>query len=173
MPEFDDGIEDEDMPVDPFSEGEVDDILKPETDPTTIAFLDQSEAEFAAERERFKEFYGFDHNCTCSKDYTDGKIGMVTECFMGLTSDALARCAEATQENRVLGGMVEHLLRINNDLVRMMHEGGMDKELEEYFTESDAVDVVEAEDLDAVPETEAENAPADEQLSFDDEEPEA
>lgn len=116
-------------------------------DPSTVAFLDQQEAEFAEDRERFNEIYGFDHDCHCSQDYTDGKLGEVTQCFLTLTSQALHRCAEATYENRVLTGLVEELLKVNEDLMTMMKDAGMTAELEKYVKETYELDDQQMADL--------------------------
>src|SRR3970040_68123 len=121
---------------------------KPEADAGTVAFLDQETAAFQESKEEFAAFYGFDHDCTCDTDYTDGKVGLVTQCFMRLTSQALSRAAQATQELRVLGGMVEHLLRVNNDLIQKMIELGHEKELQEYFDMDDDADAPVEQDLE-------------------------
>lgn len=107
-----------------------------EVDAGTVAFLDQQEAEFAENREKWVRLYGFDHDCHCSQDYTDGSLGTVTKCFMQLTSQALARCAEATHEIKVYRAMLDELLAMNNDLVKMMDDLGHEKELQEYFGET-------------------------------------
>jgi hypothetical protein len=104
-----------------------------QADPGTIAFLDQQEAEFASNREKWLEMYGFDHECRCSQDYTEGKVGQVTQCFMRLMSQALARCVEATHEIRVYTTMMDELLAMNNDLVKMMEDLGHEKELQDYL----------------------------------------
>lgn len=115
---------------------ELEAVEKALTDPRTIAFLDQQEAEFEAGRENWAKLYGFDHDCTCSRDYTNGKVGTVTRCFMKLTSQALARCAEATHEIRVFRAMLDEMLAVNNDLVKLMEDLGHEKELQEYFGET-------------------------------------
>ena len=115
------------------------------SDPSTVAFLDQQEAEFAGNRERWVALYGFDHDCHCSTDYTEGAIGTVTKCFMQLTSQALARCAEATHEIKVYSSMLTEMLAVNNDLVKLMENLGHEKELQDYFGEQ-----LEIEDEDAI-----------------------
>lgn len=130
------------MPLDEsdfFNEPEDDefaDAYPEETDAGTVAFLDQQEAEFAENREKWVKLYGFDHDCHCSQDYTDGEVGTVTRCFMQLTSQALARAAEATHEIKVYRAMLDELLAMNNDLVKMMDDLGHEKELQEYFGET-------------------------------------
>lgn len=149
MPEeFVDPDEFESLPDDPFTNEEVEDLLKPEVDPAVVAHLDQEEASWEAEREEFRRMYGFDHECTCSQDYSSGNTGTVTQCFMKLTSQAMASSAEKTHELRLLTAILEQMLKINNDLVGLMENLGHEKELREYFaTESD-------EEIDAVPESE-------------------
>jgi len=120
MPEFDENDE-----RDFEDSGELDWVSpEPEddTDAGTVAFLDQQEAEFADNRERWVKLYGFDHDCRCSLDYTEGKVGQVTQCFMKLTSQALGRCAEATHEIKVYSAMLTEMLAVNNDLVKMMED---------------------------------------------------
>lgn len=118
-----------------------------EVDPGTVAFLDQQEAEFAQDREQFQAIYGFDHDCHCSQDYTDGKLAEVTQCFLTLTSQALNRAAEATYENRVLSGLVEELFKVNNDLMYLMKENGLGSELEKYVKETYELDDQQVSDL--------------------------
>jgi len=115
---------------------ELESLEKALADPGTIAFLDQQEAEFDSGRAKWAALHGFDHECHCSQDYTDGAIGSVTRCFMQLTSQALARCVEATHEIRVFSSMVDELLTMQNDLVKMMENFGHEKELQEYFGET-------------------------------------
>ena len=42
--------------------------------------------------EEFEEMYGFPHDCVCASDWETGNCGVVSECFMRLSDDALARC---------------------------------------------------------------------------------
>lgn len=137
MPEFDEN-DPRDFEAGDTGDGELDWVSPdPEdSDAGTVAFLDQQEAEFAAGRERWNKLYGFDHDCHCSQDYTDGKLGQVTQCFMQLTSQALGRCAEATHEIKVFSAMLSEMLAVNNDLVKMMEDLGHEKELQEYFGEA-------------------------------------
>lgn len=146
--------EPEDMPVDPFDEDEVQDIITPEPDPGTIAFLDQEEATFQAEREMFARMYGFDHDCRCSQDYTEGNLETVTKCFLTLTAQAMARSAQATAEIQYLHALLERMIGMNNDLVEMMEEQGHEKELEEYFNRPYDEEDQEVVDLEAVEDVE-------------------
>lgn len=100
-----------------------------------VAFLDQEEAAWDANREQFLNFYGFDHQCRCSEDYTEGNLKNVTECFMTLTAQALQRSAEATHELRLMGALLDQLLKLNQDLVKMMEDAGLHDELEKYYNE--------------------------------------
>jgi len=143
----------EEMPVDPFDEDEIEELLKPDSDPGVTAFLDQQEAEFAQEREAFRRIYGFDHDCHCSQDYTDGNTETVTKCFLTMTAQAMARSAQATQEIHYLTTMLERVVGVTNDLVGMMEEAGMEKELQSYFTgDDDPEEDGEVLDLEAVEE---------------------
>ena len=89
-PFFDDDEEDEDEPF--------------EADPSVVAAMDQEGAEFEAQRAQFTDMYGFDHNCHCAKDYSDGALAQVTECYLELTDDALETCARLNWENQTLQG---------------------------------------------------------------------
>ena len=111
----------------------------PEADPATIAFLDQEEQAFADDREQFKRVYGFDHECTCAKDYSTGKVGQVTECFLGLASDALDGCATLNYENKVLKAMLQSMVDINQGLIEKMQEAGLGDELQEYMNSPDSL----------------------------------
>lgn len=42
--------------------------------------------------EEFEELYGFPHECHCAADWENGDCGIVSECYMGLSDDALAQC---------------------------------------------------------------------------------
>ncbi len=42
--------------------------------------------------EEFQEMYGFPHDCHCAQDWETGACGVVSECFMQLSDDALERC---------------------------------------------------------------------------------
>ena len=42
--------------------------------------------------EEFQEMYGFPHDCHCAEDWAEGNCGVVSECFMQLSDDALERC---------------------------------------------------------------------------------
>lgn len=141
----------EDMPIDPFDQDEVDSILNPEPDPATTAFLDQEEAAFAQERAMFKRIYGFDHDCRCSQDYTEGNTETVTKCFLTLTGQAMAYSAQATHELRYLTALLDRLVNLNNDLIGLMEDLGHEKELEEYFTRESEPEEGPDDDLDAMP----------------------
>ena len=64
-----------------------------ELDPGTVSNLDQKETDFNNHRDDFVEQYGFDHECRCGQDYTEGNTTEVTACFVQLAFDALAACA--------------------------------------------------------------------------------
>lgn len=88
-----------------------------EPDPATVAFLDQESAAFAEIADEFEATYGFRHDCHCDKDYSEGKVGEVTECYAGMIVDALATCAKFNHENRQLRAMVKQLIDMNNNLM--------------------------------------------------------
>lgn len=144
-----------------------DEETMPETDPATVAFLDQAEAQFATEREEFNALYGFDHDCRCSQDYTDGRMAEVTQCFLKLTSDALARCFNATYELRVYHELTQELAEITNGLMKLLVDLGHKGELEEFLRETqdlDEQDVSELEDqltIDLDDPSDAEETPDD------------
>lgn len=115
----------------PEPEEEID--LGGEIDPAVVAFLDQEEAAFKQEREQFNRMYGFDHDCHCAADYSSGKVVTVTECFMELSSDALDRAAEATYEARALAAMLQEMLELNKEMVKMIENLGGKDDLEAYF----------------------------------------
>lgn len=136
--------EDSEEPEDVSAEG------MDEPDPALVARLDQEEAAFAAEREKWLKVYGFDHDCTCGQDYASGKTTEVTYCFMRLTNQALRRSAEATQEVNALSNMLGRLVTMNNDLISMMEELGHTEELQKYFSDDEPLqEEVETTDLDA------------------------
>lgn len=124
---------------------EPEDEEKPEPDPATVAFLDQEEQAWADDREQFKRVYGFDHACTCAQDYSSGKLGQVTECFLGLASDALDACAGLNYENKVLKAMLKEMIDINNGLINKMQEAGLGDEVQEFMNEETAL---QAESID-------------------------
>lgn len=42
--------------------------------------------------EEFEELYGFPHDCRCVQDWEEGNCGVVSNCFMQLSDDALDQC---------------------------------------------------------------------------------
>lgn len=42
----------------------------------------------------FEDTYGFPHDCHCSSDWEEGKVQLCSECYMGMTEDALRTCHE-------------------------------------------------------------------------------
>lgn len=118
-----------------------------EPDPAHIAFLDQQSAAFEAEREDFNKIYGFDHKCTCDTDYTSNKVGMVTECFLRLSADALNRCAYLTSLNGALNEALDHALGMTNDLIEILRANGLEDKVDEYFTSVTDLDDSEEEDV--------------------------
>lgn len=81
-------------------------------DLATVAFLDQEAAAFAEVADEFELLYGFRHDCRCDQDYTEGKIGEVTECYAGMIIDALATCARLNYENKQLKALTSQLIEI-------------------------------------------------------------
>lgn len=63
-----------------------------ETDPAIVFQLDQQTAEFNNRKDEFLARFGFEHDCHCDTDYTEGKVTTVTECFVQLAYDALNAC---------------------------------------------------------------------------------
>lgn len=101
----------------PEEDDEQEDVEAFEPDPATIAFLDQESAAFAEVADEFEAMYGFRHDCHCDKDYAEGKVGEVTECYAGMIVEALATCAQLNYENKHLKGMVQSLMEMNNNLM--------------------------------------------------------
>jgi hypothetical protein len=67
--------------------------------------LDQETESFNQTADAFEAQYGFRHNCKCAQDYTDGNVGEVTECFMGLVDDALRACEQMKTELETYRGL--------------------------------------------------------------------
>ena len=107
-----------------------------ESDPATVAFLDQAGAEFEAQREQFAAMYGFDHDCHCAQDYAEGKLAQVTECYLTLTDDALENSARLNWENQTLQGMVQSLVQMNDDLMKALEAEGGEIDPEKILTEA-------------------------------------
>lgn len=104
-----------------------------ESDPATVAFLDQAGAEFQAQREQFQQMYGFDHDCHCAQDYAEGRLAQVTQCYLGLTDDALETSARLNWENQTLQGMVESLVQMNDDLLTALKDAGVEADPDEFL----------------------------------------
>lgn len=121
-----------------------------EIDPATVAFLDQEEAAFEQHKAEFRRVYGFDHDCRCSQDYTEGNLKEVTECFMNLTRQAMQRAGEATYELYVMGSVLETMLKLNNDLIDMLRNLGHEDELEAYLNQEVELDEPTQAELDGL-----------------------
>lgn len=121
-----------------------------EPDPGHIAFLDQQSAAFESDKEEFFRTYGFEHTCTCGTDYTSNQVGLVTECFIRLSTEALSRAAYLNQVNKVMSEALDQSVQITNDLVGMMQDNNMKDELEAYFNQEIDLDSPEnpEEDLE-------------------------
>lgn len=117
------------------------DEVKFEPDPATIAFLDQEAAAFAEVADEFEKMYGFRHDCHCDKDYAEGNIGEVTECYAGMIVDSLATCAKFNYENKQLRAMVSTLVSMNHSLMDSAEgeDAIIQREIDE-LTENDGVD---------------------------------
>jgi len=133
-----------------------------ESNPAVLAFLDQEGAEFQAQRAQFAAMYGFDHDCHCAQDYADGKLAQVTQCYLGLTDDALDAAARLNWENQTLQGMVATLVKMNDSLITTLEEANLgidpDALLQDALFESFedeggtvAVDAPESEGKDGEP----------------------
>lgn len=110
----DEGIEDEGV-VDE------DEVFIP--DPSTIAFLDQEAAAFAEVADEFELIYGFRHECRCDQDYTEGKVGEVTECYAGMVVESLATCARLNYENKQLKALASKLMEVQEQIATTLTEG--------------------------------------------------
>lgn len=42
--------------------------------------------------EEFVEMYGFPHECHCSEDWLTGEVGVVANCWLQMSDDALEQC---------------------------------------------------------------------------------
>lgn len=135
-----------------FEEHEDTPMIEP--DPSHIAYLDQQSAAFESEREDFVKLYGFDHECTCGTDYTSNRVGMVTECFLRLSADALNRCAYLNSLNGALNEALDHALGMTNDLIELLRANGLEDKVDEYF--ASVTDLDDSDDQDAYSEYEAE-----------------
>lgn len=50
--------------------------------------------DMAEQVKEFSDLYGFEHDCHCKEDFEEGKVGLVSECYIGLTDDALTQCSK-------------------------------------------------------------------------------
>lgn len=121
-----------------------------EPDPATVAFLDQEAAAFAEIADEFEATYGFRHDCHCDSDYSEGKVGEVTECYAGMIVEALATCAKFNHENKQLRGMVQKLIDMNNSLMdAAVAEAGEDdviaSEIEQFSQDEADAEAAELE----------------------------
>lgn len=124
-----------DFPTPEFDEnGEI--VEQPDVDPATTAQLDQEQQAFADHRAAFRSAYGFDHDCHCAEDYSKGNTEAVTQCFLGMAQDALTRCAQATYEIHMLNLYLSEMLKMTQDLAKMLEDLGHTDELEKYFNET-------------------------------------
>lgn len=80
-----------------------------EADPTTIAFLDQQQAEFSNIEDEFFATYGFKHECHCGEDYAAGRVGEITQCYHNMMQEALANCARMNVELKEVTGIAQAL----------------------------------------------------------------
>lgn len=95
-------------------------------DMATVAFLDQEAAAFAEVADEFETIYGFRHDCRCDQDYTEGRIGEITECYAGMVVDALATCARLNYENKQLRSLTTTLMEVQvelNDRIKEIQGG--------------------------------------------------
>jgi hypothetical protein len=120
-----------------------------EADPSVVAALDQEGAEFEAQRAQFKDMYGFDHDCHCAQDYTDGALAQVTECYLELTDDALETCARLNWENQTLQGMVQTMVGMNDNLMTLIKESGIDIDPDQFLQDAIAESMVSEDGAEA------------------------
>lgn len=95
-----------------------------EVDPAVLAQLDQEAAEFNEFKADFEELYGFKHDCRCAADYQENKIVPVTECYIGMTDDALDTCARLNFENKTMAAMLQSMIDLNNELIEQLEDNG-------------------------------------------------
>lgn len=50
------------------------------------------------ETDVFVETYGFEHNCRCADDWAEGNVGLVSNCYLGMTETAMENLAETRKE---------------------------------------------------------------------------
>lgn len=80
-----------------------------EPDMSTVAFLDQQQAEFEGMADEFEDTYGFKHECHCGEDYAAGRVGEITQCYHNMMQEALATCARLQVELREVTGIARAL----------------------------------------------------------------
>lgn len=115
-----------------------------EVDPGTLAFLDQRQQAFEDKRGLFYKAYGFDHKCRCADDYAEGNTTEVAKCFVQMTDDSLARCAEATYEIGMLTLYLNEMVKMVADLAKLIEDLGHGDDLEQFFLEEmDDIEEVE------------------------------
>lgn len=86
-----------------------------EIDPGTVAFLDQEQEQFNNRKDAFEQTFGFEHRCTCAKDYSEGNLTETTECFGRLCEDAMSACARLKQQNDFLTGLIREAIQETNE----------------------------------------------------------
>lgn len=109
-------------------------------DPATVAFLDQESAAFAEVADEFEDMYGFRHDCHCDKDYAEGRVGEVTECYAGMIVEALATCARLNHENQALKDMLDKSMEMNKQFIQQLAEADDPYTDEAESTQSDDSD---------------------------------
>src|SRR6266536_3020023 len=80
-----------------------------EPDMSTVAFLDQQQAEFEGMANEFEATYGFKHDCHCGEDYAAGRVGEITQCYHNMMQEALATCARMNIELKEVTGIAQAL----------------------------------------------------------------
>lgn len=118
------------------NDGETDDV--PEDfvpDVSTVAFLDQQQAEFEGMADEFESTYGFKHDCHCGEDYAAGRVGEITQCYHNMMQEALATCARMNIELKEVTGIAQALYAELAD--RVQAEEGSKAVQPEPLTEAD------------------------------------
>lgn len=84
-------------------------------DPGLVAFLDQEQEQFNNRGSDFAQTFGFEHQCTCAQDYSEGNVKETTDCFGRLCEDAMTACARLKQENNFLTGLIRTAIKEAHD----------------------------------------------------------
>lgn len=93
---------------------------KPERDPRLIHMLDQESAAFNDNSDNFEQTFGFKHYCTCDVDYSEGRVGEVTECYDRLCQEAMHACSTLKTERDQAIALLEQMNQLNQYLLDLL-----------------------------------------------------